>query len=596
MLLKWLSAIRRTYRKVSFERRTRRQHRKEGLVPGKKRMKLLPAVSLSLALAALGGSTLIQNVAAQNTTPHTGKPGTKIHGRFLGVTHPGHTLLSLPPHARKAEIPFHPLLHNKALTMKEYEALKTKPTSAFGARNGRNSAFGEDSFSSSASLLSSTGFLYTGPGLNQSQAGGWYPSDCSLAVGPNFAVEPSNSAVAIYSKTLTDSTASLTQLSITDANSFMNWSVVQGVDPNGNTNFSSAFDPRAIYDERGKRFIITYDAFSYVDANGVYHSPMLIAVSKSGDATGAWDTYEIDMASFITTDPVNNPTPFLDFPSLGIDDSSLYITADVIGNTYAQGATLFTVNRTDLESGILHGYLWNGLNGSLTPPHVRTSGTNGSSYFVFSQPYSASVGMYALTGGTRPVLSSAYSITVPYYEIPPNAIQPGGATLDTLDSRFQDKTAQVGDSVYAVHCVSSNSYPTVRAYELDGYQETVKQTIDCYRSATSDDFNPSITANDNGSVAINWNFTDIGTRTHPLTNYETIAIATLSGKKPWATHTKGKPVAGSDSTIARYNFRNGDYSMLVVDPTNPLVAWGINMNTADYYVWQNYIFGFKLTK
>lgn len=558
-------------------------------------MKLLPVVSLTLALAAIGGSTRIQTAHAQNATPHSGKSGTKIHGRFLGVTHPGHSLFSPAPHAHKVTVPFHPLLHNKALTMKEYEALKNKNGHSLSARNGRDAAFSENSFSPLASPSSSNGFLYTGAGLNQNQAGGSYPSDCSLAVGPSYAVEPSNSVVAIYSKTLTDSTASLTQLSITDANTFMNWPAMQGVDPNGNTNYSGAFDPRVVYDERGKRFIVTYDAFPYVDANGVYHSPMLLAISQSSDPTGAWDTYNVDVAASITTDPINNPTPFLDFPNLGIDDSNIYITADVLG-TYYQGATLLVLNRTEFESGVPNGSIWTGLNGTLTPPFVRTAGTNNSSYFVFSQPYSTAVGMYALTGGTNPVLSTAYSITVPYYEIPPNATQPGGATLDTLDARFQDKIVQVGDSVYAVHSVSSNNFPTVRAYELDGYQETLKQTIDCYRTATSDDFNPSITVNDIGSVAINWNCTDIGTRTSPLTTFETIAVATLSGKKPWVAHTKGKIVAGSASDRARYNFRNGDYSMLVLDPTNPLVAWGVNMNTADYFVWQNYIFGFKLTK
>jgi hypothetical protein len=474
---------------------------------------------------------------------------------------------------RPVAVPFRPVIDGEALSNPEYATLKQLIGTGEGVR--------KDSGGDIQPMVSP---FYVTAGLNMTDTAGWYPPDDSLAVGPTTAVQPVNGTVRIYKRTA----AGLTVFSTTDMSAFMNWSTT---DP---------FDCRVIYDKVGGHFIVSYSSFQYKDSTATSHQYFLLAVSQTSDATGAWWTYNFDTIPFVSYNPnfVAGDVPFFDFPDIGFDANNFYVTANIFGNDAYYGASLFAFDLNSLETGNgLAGYYWNGLNSTLTPPYVASEGTGGFHYFLYPIEYSGSIGYYGLVGNvntTAPILSGPYAVTVPYYTPPSAAIQPGGATLDTIDGRFQDKITQVGDTIYAVHAVGDSGYSDVQAYAFNAYTATLLQTTTLYASTLSFDFNPSITANAAGTAVVNWDYTIPAPRNGKGT-YESVRAQILSAaKKPWPAHAAGTAVPGAISNYASTLFRNGDYSMTVLDPINSKLFWGVNQAVLDAGShWNTYLFSYK---
>ncbi len=468
---------------------------------------------------------------------------------------------------KRMEAPLRPVVDEEALTDPEYELMKDLTAEDPQPRPD----------SGPGGILPDSSLFYVLAGLNGTNTG-WNPPDCTLAVGPNSVVEAANGVVQIYTRG-----AGRLQVSNTlDMQTFMNWT------------HSSPYDCRALYDPSG-HFIVSYDSRAYKDANGVTHQNFLLAVSQTDDATGAWWTYNFDTIPITSDNPnfVKGDIPLFDFPDIGLDAGNLYITANVFGNKAYYGATLIALDKVALErGGTLYGFHDNGLNSTLTPPFVR-SNQSGFSYMVFPQEFSSKVGVYAWSGAVssgKVSLSGPYSITVPYYAPPPAAVQPGSVLLDTLDGRFQDKTTQVGDTVYAVHAVDDHGFPDVRAYQLDALHDKMAQVTTLYATATSCDFNPSIAANDQGTVVVNWNYTD-SNRTRSV--FESIRAVVLGPTKSWPAHLSGVSIPTATSAVSLTTFRNGDYSMTVVDPLSQNVFWGINQAALSPDLWNTFLFSYQ---
>src|SRR5206468_10219053 len=83
---------------------------------------------------------------------------------------------------------------------------------------------------------------------------------------------------------------------------------------------SDYFDPKVLYDIMGKRFIILYDE----EVDGA-ESNYFVAVSQTSDATAGWFIYQFDMKN----DADSTTNNWADFPGLGIDDHSIYMTANM---------------------------------------------------------------------------------------------------------------------------------------------------------------------------------------------------------------------------------------------------------------------------
>jgi hypothetical protein len=113
-------------------------------------------------------------------------------------------------------------------------------------------------------------------------------------------------------------------------------------------------EPKCYYDAGTNRFFVTIALFGQ---NGTYAAPtaVLIAVSKTGDATGGWFLYSID-----TTDDGTNGTPshaacpcLADDPLIGADRNGFYVSTNEfsIEDATANGAQIYALSKKGLESG-----------------------------------------------------------------------------------------------------------------------------------------------------------------------------------------------------------------------------------------------------
>lgn len=125
--------------------------------------------------------------------------------------------------------------------------------------------------------------------------GGNVPPDPELAAGPNHVIAVVNVAFEIY-----DTNGNSLQPPTTFA-SFMS----------GNASCTGVFDPNAHYDEAADRFILG------IDADGTHYC---VAVSQTGDPTGAWNIYAFQTGS---------SQDFFDYPHAGVGNDAIYMGGNI---------------------------------------------------------------------------------------------------------------------------------------------------------------------------------------------------------------------------------------------------------------------------
>jgi hypothetical protein len=182
------------------------------------------------------------------------------------------------------------------------------------------------------------------------------------------------------------------------------------------------------------------------------------------------------------------------------------------------------------------------------------------------------------------------NVAIPAWSAPPNAAQPNGQRLDTLDGRFQSASKQIGNFLWNVHAVNVGGFSRWRLYKLPaaGTRVLFSRTPTTSGCANADHlFNPSIDTNSASTSAPAF---VTATRTCPsqpaagraaqlifrgpnssdrgwaVTNVQTSA-------KQFATDFFGTPC---NEINGRFSCRWGDYSSTQIDPSNTSRAWGFN--------------------
>jgi len=249
--------------------------------------------------------------------------------------------------------------------------------------------------------------------------GGSVPPDPELAAGPNHVIAVVNVAFEIYN--------------------------TGGVSLRGPTTFASffssvpsctsQFDPNAIYDESADRFIIG------VDGNGTDYC---IAVSQTGDPTGAWNLY-----SFQTGDRRN----FFDYPHAGVGEDAIYLGANIFGAVQFKEGRVWAINKASLYAGQAPQVVSYSLGSDGTPQPMNLHGwnqgtwpsdgvhyilTDGQVYdgrnigvWSWSNPFSG--GAPAKKGEVDLVAASGATVGMPV-----DAPQQNGGNLQANDWRVQD--------------------------------------------------------------------------------------------------------------------------------------------------------------
>jgi len=422
--------------------------------------------------------------------------------------------------------------------------------------------------------LNFTGVTFSdGSKLN---GGGYVPPDNAGAVGPDKVVQLINGAFAVYDK----STGSPYPL-ISGRQFWINAGFIPPEIGPGLTNLG-VFNQRILYDPTAGRWIAAALTGESTDNN------VLLARSTTSDPRGEWKA-----VNFLGN--AGGSGKFVDFTRLGVDANGVYLSTTNFTDNTPQGGldslSVFSVPKADLMAS--------------TPTldnMTRFDALNTSEFFVglALQPITnfGPVGNHAPLLGTTPeatdtflfrtdlmntaaagatMTQEAALINVNAYTLPPKAAQPdpqippttnGTRTIGLIDHRFKSNVTQVGNVIYAAHDVKEGNNAAIHWYKID---ETTNQVIQqgVLSDPNYDYYQASIAANANGDVVISFNRSGFGADGK-------ISIYAVVGTSIGDTTTFGAPLLLKASNVNNYNLGNyrwGDYTTTVVDPTNPNVFW-----------------------
>ena len=149
------------------------------------------------------------------------------------------------------------------------------------------------------------------------------PPDIAGAVGPNHVFNPLNNNVSIFDRTGQPAAP------IVSLNNF--WS---GLGNTGNT-----FDPRAVFDPHGRRYI-----FATMADAGAPTSRLLIAVSTTNDPTQPFVSHAIQV------DDAAQGQVWFDFPSVGFTADKITVQVNLFtrnGNQFG-GSTIYAIDKQSI--------------------------------------------------------------------------------------------------------------------------------------------------------------------------------------------------------------------------------------------------------
>ncbi|MBI2561885.1 MAG: PEP-CTERM sorting domain-containing protein [candidate division NC10 bacterium] len=408
---------------------------------------------------------------------------------------------------------------------------------------------------SSAQAIPVLGTNFTGITLDTTIAlgTGAAPPDTMGAVGPGHIVELVNGAYAVYTKAGGGVTTPITDKAF--------WT-------NAGLSLGSVglTDPRVVYDHASGRWFAAQITTSNT------HNEVLVARSNSSDPTAGWKA-----ARF------TGNTGFADFPTLSLDAGGVYIGTNNF--TSASGpfksVSLFSMPKSDLLASSPS--LANMTRFDDLPANDRGFTLQGASNFGPSTGHGAIVAVdndffgqidrfnVLGPGGAGATLSATTAVNVAPTSFPPNAKQPDGTTqIDTTDDRFGANVVQVGDLLFMVHTIGMTGRAALRWTILSESTNAVIQE-DTIADPNFDFYFGAIAANSFGDVVVAYNRS--GTEAGDF-----IGSFASVGEFTGGALTFGAPML-LKAGLANYhlfggsNERWGDYSAVVLDPSDPFSFW-----------------------
>jgi hypothetical protein len=422
---------------------------------------------------------------------------------------------------------------------------------------------------------------FTGPQGTFSVTG--IPPDTNAAVGSTQIVEIVNTGFAVFNKTGT---------------------VLYG--PAATNTLFSGFggpcqttndgDGVVRYDPLANRWVITQ--FANVQTTGPFYE--CVAVSQTSDATGAWNRYAFQYASFP------------DYPKLSVWPDAYYVTYNLFNaaGTAFLGAEDCAMNRSAMLAGTTAtqqcfttstaygGLLAADLEGGTAPP----SGENNTVVALGTTATTLAYWKFHIdwTTPANTTFTGPSTLTVASYTTAcgtsGTCIPQSGTTqqLDSLSDRtmFSLSYRNFGDheAVVVNHAVTSGSSVGVRWYELRG----LSGTPSVYQQGT---FAPDATYRWMGSTALD-KVGNIGLGYSASSSSLNPSIR-VTGRLPGdalGTMTQGdvtvKAGTGSQTSYSRW----GDYSSMSVDPVDGCTFWYAQeyLAATGNFNWKTHLHSFTL--
>lgn len=416
---------------------------------------------------------------------------------------------------------------------------------------------------------------WLGPQVSES---GFVPPDSNGAVGPTQVIVSANGRIKLF-----DKSGTLQGLDTTDGTFFASVAGGAGVS-----------DPHVRYDRLSGRWFIT-------DITTTAPNRILIAVSSGSTITNAssfsFFQFQHDL---VGTTPNADTGGFADYDTLGVDANALYIGVnEFTGATSSSsfiGTSGYVVKKSDLLANTLTVTAFRQLSpatgaGVDTPQGVDNDDPSAAEGYFIGVDH-ASFGLLQLRrvsnpGGT-PAISGNLSVTVPATSTPRAQVAQGSTrALDGLDDRLfaamiKKNVLNGVSSLWTAHAVRVNSSGVAsgsgdrnaaRWYQLDNLTTTPTLTqsgtvFDTSLSSPLGYWIPSVAASGQGHMTLASSYAGAAA-------FAGIYIAGRLSSDTLGTTQAGSSIAG----VGAYNLQSsttqrwGDYSQVVVDPTDNQTMW-----------------------
>jgi len=183
------------------------------------------------------------------------------------------------------------------------------------------------------------------------------PPDQGLAVGNGFVLEAVNTALRVRR---TDGSTAAATVAL---NQF--FGLPAAIDRTSGLFGPFTTDPKAYFDSDTQRWFVTMLEIDQDPVSGAFapHSEVMIAVSATGNPTGVWRIFSIDVTNVTGTPEHANCPCFGDQPLIGADSHGFYVTTNefpLFANGF-NGAQVYAMSKSQLAAGT-------------TPPVVIFSG------------------------------------------------------------------------------------------------------------------------------------------------------------------------------------------------------------------------------
>jgi hypothetical protein len=352
---------------------------------------------------------------------------------------------------------------------------------------------------------------------------GCQPPDVNATVGGPYVVETVNLEYAVYNK----------------ANGALLFSISM------NNFFATAdglSDPRVLYDPTWNRW-----AVSITDTSG---PSLWFAYSVSGDPTDGFYKYHVGF-----------PLPagsIVDYPNTGQDRNVFAYTSNNFdaSNNYIN-STAFVVPKALVYNGFGWGAVLYGVNYDTTPSIVGGHPTQATNFLYLLSPDDGAnlmrVYHFSNTGGV-PSFAVDPAITYNWAAPPRRVNQPGTSqTLDPLDGRIDWAATQLDGRVWFAHGVDVAGFPSVNYGFVNPSSGSI-HTATAFETASSDDFNPSISVENSSGTPqewVTWAYTDTP---HGIPTRDVYAL----NQGTTLNHLTGTQYGPNGNSTNEFRF--GDYS------------------------------------
>ena len=369
-------------------------------------------------------------------------------------------------------------------------------------------------------------------GLDETTAGGYFPSDVQVAVGPNHVVEFVNVAGEIWTKMGAS-------VSIFSLHSFFTI---------GNTH--SIGDPKILYDSSSGRWFA-----SILDTST---DTVVLAVSTTSDPTVAgWHIYNMTFGS-------NCP----DQPILGISNDKIVLSSNDFTNNCSgvfTGAQYVILDKSQAIAGTTVSTQYSTPDLFKISIHPVQSLSSTSTLYMVSTDQSTmnQVQLFSITGTVPSAVVGTSNLAISSFQTPPAGVQPGTlSTIDTGDARILDAKWYQNKLWFSFDdgCTPMGDTQTrscAHIVQINTLSQTITQNMELASSGYYY-FYPALSVDSLGNLAIIFGYSS-------STIYPSLAVTGQAVNDP--ANTLEPSIIIASGSVADTSGRYGDYFGAASDPS-----------------------------